>query len=67
MKEKTIYQIALVLSLIGFAMVVLDAIDYLTNKTNIPDIFGLIGLILVAVSFAVSKIYKLKNRSKKKK
>jgi uncharacterized membrane protein len=52
MKKKTS---GLIMAIVGFIMILINALDYIFGWNNISPAFGIIGLIFVAIGMKIKK------------
>jgi len=55
-------KLSLILTILGFLLILLNAIDYIADWQKIPSGFTFIGLILVALSMFLAKKEKKSNK-----
>ena len=48
-------KLGLILAILGFFLILLNAIDYLANWQNVPSSLTVIGLMFVVVGIALEK------------
>ena len=55
MKNKIEYTMSKILPVLGLYLIILNALDFLTQKSQVPNMLSVFGLTLVLVSIAFTK------------